>query len=306
MVSISDSFAWGAVPHYYHFTTVCERAVAGVEVFNLGYPATDVPEYHYVLKYHALPLEPDLIVVNLFVGNDLAIVPSQRHRGLLRRWFDRENLMTYVVATRISVLATDRFSRASELAFDVDVRRDLTYNRMYGLGALHQIGREEFPKYFPWLDGSHEEPATFAASSYLELEQKRALSACYLIARDNAWRQPFFGLIEQMIEAAGDVPVFFVLIPDEFQVEDRLWQAIARATPAALDRDLPQRILKTWFAQRKVACVDLLPHRRAVPVGKDGRRACYHLQDTHFNRRGNEITGKVLAGEISRFVKTRE
>ena len=38
VVSIGDSFAYGMVPHPYHFTTVCERELPGVEVYNMGFP----------------------------------------------------------------------------------------------------------------------------------------------------------------------------------------------------------------------------------------------------------------------------
>ena len=34
---------------------------------------------------------------------------------------------------------------------------------------------------------------------------------------------------------------------------------------------------------------------RAVPKEADGRRHLYHLRDTHWNARGNELAGEALA-----------
>ena len=44
-----------------------------------------------------------------------------------------------------------------------------------------------------------------------------------------------------------------------------------------------------------VMLINLLPAMRAVEPHADGKRHVYHLQDTHFNARGNDVAGRELA-----------
>jgi SGNH hydrolase-like domain, acetyltransferase AlgX len=91
------------------------------------------------------------------------------------------------------------------------------------------------------------------------------------------------------------------LIPDEFQVEDRLWETLqARVRDMSLERDRGQQLLKRELGMLGVEVVDLLPAFRAEAVSADGRRRLYHLQDTHWNARGNELAGRVLAEALGR------
>ena len=71
VVTIGDSFSYGVVPHYYHYTTVAEREFPGAEIYNIGFPGTNPADYLYHLVEEALPLEPDLIIISLYVGNDI-------------------------------------------------------------------------------------------------------------------------------------------------------------------------------------------------------------------------------------------
>jgi hypothetical protein len=46
-----------------------------------------------------------------------------------------------------------------------------------------------------------------------------------------------------------------------------------------------------------------LPILRAAPPWTDGKKHFYHLRDTHFNARGNEIAGKALGEFLKPFLK---
>jgi hypothetical protein len=113
--------------------------------------------------------------------------------------------------------------------------------------------------------------------------------------------EDFFEALEGVERAAGDIPLKFVLIPDEFQVEDELWEEIVRQSGKPLDRDLPQRRIVEWLQARGRSVLDLLPLLRAVEPLEDGRRHVYHAQNMHFNARGNAIAGRALAGFLGPF-----
>ncbi|MCP5117488.1 MAG: hypothetical protein GY953_42235, partial [bacterium] len=58
------------------------------------------------------------------------------------------------------------------------------------------------------------------------------------------------------------------------------------------DRDLPNRRLASYCRDTGIACLDLLePLRRAEADG-----ATYKPQDTHWNRRGNRVAAREIAG----------
>ena len=50
-----------------------------------------------------------------------------------------------------------------------------------------------------------------------------------------------------------------------------------------------------WLSRQGIPTVDLLPPLLAVEPLADGRRHLFHLRDTHFNARGNDVAGKALA-----------
>ena len=87
------------------------------------------------------------------------------------------------------------------------------------------------------------------------------------------------------------MPVGFVLIPDELQVNPRvLAEALAAAGKNAreVDLQLPQRRLQAFFAARNAPCLDLLPAFYGQPD-------TYAPRDTHWNERGNELAASCIA-----------
>ena len=97
------------------------------------------------------------------------------------------------------------------------------------------------------------------------------------------------------------MPLAVLLVPDEFQVEDELWQSVLAAPEMLqLDRDMPQRLLSAWMTEQDIEYVDLLPRLRALDPLADGRIHAYHARDTHFNARGNAVAAQGLAELVAR------
>ena len=84
-----------------------------------------------------------------------------------------------------------------------------------------------------------------------------------------------------------------LVIPDEMQVNDTLWDRVRGSLDggARFDRDFPQREIHRLCVERGIDCLDILPALREAEAG--GRT--YHLQDTHPNTRGNAVIGGRLA-----------
>ena len=282
VVCIGDSFSTSTAPLPLHFTSIAEDMLENTEVYNMGAPAIGPPEYLLLLSEHALPMEPDLVVVNLFVGNDM------RFRGgkeldvpALRAWLDSEDIVLMRLVRRLRAIAAERARQGGErigVAQGSEAR------------GRHVVTREQAYEAFPFtVDPSLEKPM-FSTTEFLKIERGRAL-VC-----DTAGPpyKELEAILERMRVTAGERLVVF-LIPDEFQIDDELWELVSEAHPnAQLDRFLPQKRVRAWCEANGVDLVDPTEALLAAPPLADGKAHTYHLRDTHWNARGNAIGGEKL------------
>jgi hypothetical protein len=109
---------------------------------------------------------------------------------------------------------------------------------------------------------------------------------------EKKWQQAL-GHLEHIITDCQNrhVPVDFVLIPDEFQVNSSVLSAAlddANLTRNEVDLDLPQRRLRIFCANHEVPCLDLLLSFKGVPD-------TYANRDTHWNVRGNRLAADMMS-----------
>jgi hypothetical protein len=291
-ISIGDSFSTSVVPHAFHFTTVAERALGSGQIHNMGIAGIGLNIYLHLLRVEALPLHPDVVVVNVFIGNDLTEgLGEDRPVGWMQSWMDAERLLTMLVPPRWLRYQAERpaIGRPTDAATEAGANEPAG-----GGGDAQAFDREALLTAFPWLQDPMREVPAFSEAGFRQLEQNRARAVC-VPQEPPAWSRIRERLL-RMQATAGDVPFAVMMIPDEFQVEDAIW-ALVTDVPGGegMQRDLPQRVLGAWLAEQGIPFLDLLPSLRAVPPLADGRRHLYHLRDTHFNARGNEVAGRALA-----------
>ncbi len=292
ITAIGDSFSVGIVPHYFHYTTSAERALDDVEIYNIGVNAIGPAEYLHLLRHEALPLRPKAVLLALFVGNDAH--ESTRFRpkhAWLRRWFDRNNILLWLLPKRLMQITNERERRTGSAV-----------GRIQGEereGAIVQTP-EALIHHLPWLADPSLEKPTFSDETYLEIETVRARGICDPAA--NELLDSLLMALEEIRRVAGSTPLFVLLIPDELQVEDRLWNRIVDGPLRghSLVRDHAQRRLLDWLREREIPALDLLPLFRAALAGADGERHLYHLRDSHLNARGNALAGSAVADFLRR------
>src|SRR5262249_31775861 len=127
---------------------------------------------------------------------------------------------------------------------------------------------------------------TLAPETFREVEARR-LAVCLAPAPpglERKWQRTFRYLDRIIHECRGrHVSIACVLIPDEFQVSATV---LARALETGqidarqLDLERPQCRLLSFFAERGVPCLDLLPSFKDVS-------GTYAPCNTHWNVRGN-------------------
>jgi hypothetical protein len=284
---IGDSFSASAVPHSFHYTTVCERELSDVDVLNVGWASMGPDEYLELLIREVLPLRPDAVVVALYLGNDLDEVRAWNVLDrILAAAFDRGGVLLFEVPRRLRALARER-GRAG--GFPAEGERVAT--------------AEELRAHFPWIEDVAREPGTFSEEAYLRKlvqkargfgrpsEERGGLAA--LLARKR-W-EAFASRLLEIRDRAAPTPFAAMLIPDEAMVEDGLWRRVEAEAGERLDRHGLRERLVAFCGEHGIPCLDAWPALRAAPAEPDGDRHLYKLRDTHWNVRGNEVAGKALA-----------
>ncbi len=84
VLAVGASFAFGVVPYFQNYLTVLEQHLneegVAVEVINMGIPGIGPNRYGSVLVNEGLQFNPDMVIINFFIGN--AFLASKRHRQL--------------------------------------------------------------------------------------------------------------------------------------------------------------------------------------------------------------------------------
>lgn len=258
---LGDSFAVGpAVPFADNFLTLLETRLPDVEVYNFGISSTGPREYQAVLQEDVWQFRPDMVVVCVFIGNDIT-ESLATPRGLSLRGH-----ALYLFLNRAGRLIHER-ARQPVLSI--------------------ASSPDQFPR-----------PA-LAEATFREIEARR-LAVCQFPpppGMEKKWQQALFHLERIVTDCKNQkVPVGIVLIPDEFQVNPSVLDVAlndARLGRGDVDLHLPQERLRTFCTDRDAACLDLLPIFEGIPD-------TYALRDTHWNVRGNRLAAKEMAAWLNR------
>jgi len=236
------------------------------EVLNAGAPGFGVPdEAAWFLKW-GKPLDPDLVLVAVFIGNDLqdaipgpkpmavdgALVMPGEKAGGLSRWLYYHSQL---------------FVLLKNSSLGGSLRRLL--GRPEPLETRQQ--REEFALYDK---GDLPEPIRRGAA-----ETDRAVA--------------------ELAAGAGKTRVVAVLIPSLIQVDPRRWQANLRRfglDPVRYDPERPNRLFQETFARHGIPAIDLTPPFAAAMARGE---KIYYALDQHLTPAGYSLAAReVAAGAV--------
>lgn len=285
VVVLGDSFAFGANGVRYRelWHQVLGREIAAasgreVEVINLGMPGVGPRFAIRLWEIEAARLDPDLVVLGFFVGNDLTDEGDEPLVSTIGGGLVHHSLLVRLVRNAV------RRWQAPEAAVAAPPEPPPA-----GAGR----GGEELPL---TVGGFDPDVPLLTREDYLGMEEGRLLAIAgpdvgrfrRLIAGANL-------LLERLareVEASG-ARFVVLLIPDEGQVDRDLARTIERRSGWSLDLDRPQRRLLPWLADRRIPHLDLLPLFRRRH--EQGGPRLYRVQDTHWSVAGNRLAGEALA-----------
>lgn len=262
IVALGDSFAFGVVPYEDNYLTLLERRLDAVrpvvEVLNMGIPRTAPADYLSLLVTEGFELEPDLVLVSVYIGNDLIETYRSLHRE--RSLADRSYLI-------------------SLLRFAFRLRQATESTAVYDHRAYNDESR------------------TFSRASYIEILGNRAKVYMVGWDGLEESVDAAVGAIERIAELCRrrGIEVAVVLIPEETQLDPELQAALPATYKLYREHEMdylqPNRILAARLDALGLPWLDLYP--ASVEAARSER--LYKPYDSHWGIAGNRLGAREIA-----------
>jgi lysophospholipase L1-like esterase len=311
VVVLGDSYTVaGQVPYEQDFTAVLEQRLhaegnARVRVVNAGVGGYTTFNEAGLFRENLGWLQPDLVLVAAFLGNDVAenvlatyggyrdapehpdgVTWSRAAADLLAQsdaWFARNPPS----APAAPPSRTARLRASASAAWDQARAASRLLGTLFG-DPIHAAGVTTAPGAAPPArEQRHLSLASFEWTILRDVPREEHLDA--------AW--PLFGRYLRGIwltAASVGAPTVMVAIPEMAQFDDQMRARVMadyRFADDEVDWDQPQRRLQAQADQAGIPMLDLLPVFRSRPDRAD----LYLRLDTHFTALGHAVTAEALA-----------
>jgi hypothetical protein len=269
IVGLGDSFAFGVVPYQQNYLTLLEvglrQKYAGADVLNMGIPATGPKDYLSLFIREGLDLKPDMVLVSLFVGNDL-----NDPRSKPRPWYSRSH-----VASLLHYVLKIRPKYEGQI-----IHPKATY-----CDECPSFDAEAFLKMQKDFSDVYRE-------DYAELEALSDQAVSYLTQLRDICRQ-------------RKIDFVVAVIPAEIQIDAALRDAVQRqdfqdAQPVQWNFMRPNESLTKRLRGTGIDYLDLYP----VFVAEGQNRRLYKPRDTHWNIAGNEVAAQAIENHIDHYLQS--
>lgn len=299
IIGIGDSFVYGSVGRKDHFLKVTEKHLSeavsedslNIEMVMMGLGGYGPENYVGVLRSIGLSLDPDLVILNFFIGNDITGIPI---RGEVLRG------KVYYTGSHNPWLHLARKSRLFilfENAYLTKIKRWII-TRKQRRRVVISSRKENQPS------GSlltYSEDISPLSSRYISMQEKRL--PIYRkepsLRINKLWKKAEDCLMEfnLLCREAGISWILFI-IPAEVQVDPIVREQVIDILQQSYDDydfNAPQRRLKAFAEKEGIHVIDPLAEMREVH--NSGQRL-YIPNDSHWNVIGNRIAGKILVTRI--------
>ncbi|MDF1798289.1 MAG: hypothetical protein P1V81_03865 [Planctomycetota bacterium] len=301
---LGDSFVYGAgVAEHEALPARLAAATPKLEFLNAGTPGYGTARELAWLETFGPELEPDRLLLCVFVGNDLTdnldpraprIVDGRLFFGdaseadpvtdHLRIWRNASHLWRLWERKRLPAPKQAGDGPAQARGPD-DAERSAGIARLHAQFAQKEAGRIEI--YLP-SDGP-------------DSEELRRMATAYDVTR-----LALEGIVAWCVEHGVELGV--VLIPDVVQVDARLRsQVLAQAGLAedALDWRRPQRSLAAWCEELGLPCLDLAPamgtrQEQLRAAGEATDMGLYLFGDSHWSAAGHAFAAELVTDFFAR------
>jgi len=238
------------------------------QVINAGVPGYGTKEEMFYLINRGYKLQPDLVILNFFAGNDfLGNIESE---GLTAK-------NGILVKKKFKVTMAEKIRSFMLVHFHsyrlIEKRLINLFGNFIGKHVRGKIQQ----------DGYQSELFLKPANDNIKLQINMAKE---LLDNMNSYL------------ASNDIKFAIVIIPLKYQVDENLKELFIKNNYRAgeeVDMELPEKIIIEWALQNNVTVIDLLPKLSALNQNND----FYWKLNPHFNVKGNEVVGSIIYDELT-------
>ena len=276
ILAIGDSFTFGVVPYKDNFITLLQESLKeknpSLEILNMGIPGTSVKEYLSLFVDEGLELNPDMLLLNVYIGNDILETEKKEDSNLYTvRFFKYVN----------AVLKLKQSGSKPFVRLGGDNKENSYDDNLKSMDdqAFYEVQKEMFIVYF---------------------DHKHILK--YLNYKYNAMFKEFENI--KRICDSKNIKLLVVLIPAEIQVDKNLQKIIEPQLNnssyksvdtydnliRSINYTLPNTIIRKELSLQGIQYVDLLEpfQEKALAL------RLYKPQDTHWGIVGNQFAAQIL------------
>ncbi len=283
ILMLGDSFTFGTgVDQGETYTERLEKKIniamphSEWNIWNGGHVGYSIGNYYVLLKKLAPVLKPDLVVVNIFVGNDIT---ELRRKNWI--YGPRENLIK-VVDQKVFANAENQLESRTE-------KKPLSYFLHFVLEKI-EILKYKYGK----NKASEKQKPTLTWPVFLDKNQEGADPEIEIY-----WNEFFKGFSQiQYWGLQNDVPIVFVIMPMDVQVSSSYRKKYSRIyfNNEAFEAKRPQKRIMTACRKTNADCLDLLPSFQENRKKED----IYfnHNADPHLSILGHNVVAHLLFQKI--------
>ncbi len=250
-----------------------------IEVINGGHAGLGTAQEYLYYALEGRQYEPDLVLLGVYLGNDLV----DNHAPLARAWLERTTLES-------PYFTPDGTLQRPGLAPSRRLLRWLRYHS-YTANVLARV----------WSRGGRADRivvGTLAGVAPTVDPRARRVPLGLYLPPDGVWRDAWavtyraFAALKRAVDDDGRRLAAFV-IPDRRQLGGEAWDAALAELPdadrARADRDRPQCTMLALLGKAHVPALDLLAPFRETPA------PIYLPRDGHLNPAGHEVAAQAMA-----------
>lgn len=274
IAAIGDSFTFGVVPYEDTFVTVTENLVRSntnnqeIEILNMGIPSTSPQEYLEILSNEALALEPDMVLINFFVGNDYSEFYYSGRREFFKKYFKTGEILYF------------------------------GYQLWTGLGKDFNLNstssREDYC----------DTCATMNEVKFMDIQKSRS----YIYLKDYPkYISNFNHAMSKIAEINNicikkNIRLVVNILPDESQLSLGMQQQLSQHLKTnysdfEIDWLQPNHMLQSFLTSNQIPFID-----STNELSKYQSDSIFVPRDTHLNIYGNKLVGNYLANEIRQYI----
>lgn len=260
-----------------------------IEVINAGVGAYNIKQYFDWLYYNQSKLKPDLVLICIYLGNDINFNYSgvnwkTKLLQILRRRFYCINIMTRIYYKIRWSMAGETLHEDYLKVHQLDERKDLVkIKEEYEKTEISGVEPNRLPEYIA--------KSSNFIYQILKKNHKKIRNKAFLAVR----------LCEEIARLGKeeDIAIVFILIPTKVQIDKRQRENMLQVLGAEnekIDIGQPNKIFGSMLRSKGMNVIDIT--EEMIKISSEKGELYYPACGTHWNELGNYYAGEIISRRI--------